>query len=338
MFTTAFPLCISLLMVSQRTRNPDLFVPVHRIDHVASLWTTTYALAVTDDGRFFAASDLRNVVTIWDTKQQQAIRELPPNRGAIMALEFGKEGKTLFACFGYKDFQKDEGFTQIDVVDVFSGERRQTTMASGGILAISRWGNVVVTRLTYSWQRLLVTNLATGEKQKLLHESNVLLAAIDRAGKQLAAKTDDGVHIWDLTKSRIKTTIPPTYSAESLEFSPDGKQLAICANPGSRIRVFDSDSGKEVAGGFYGTGFGKFLNDGQCVACRSRKADGNIELWSLAPQRKYAILADVFPRGRSSIMRLAASADGSVIVGGRSNGQVIVWKLAQDTHPAATSK
>jgi WD40 repeat protein len=65
--------------------------------------SVTWQLAVSRDGKRFAAADLQTVVTLWDTETGKAIGKLPaekrPDEGLITGLALADDAKTVFAVW-----------------------------------------------------------------------------------------------------------------------------------------------------------------------------------------------------------------------------------------------
>lgn len=91
--------------------------------------------------------------------------------------------------------------------------------------------------------------------------------------------------MWDIAAGKeLKSLVGHTNRVEGAAFTPDGKRLVSCGNPGDRtLRLWDVASGKQllespaVDGGFFCVAA---LPDGkQCV---SAGGDGIVRMWRWA--------------------------------------------------------
>jgi WD40 repeat protein len=72
------------------------------------------------------------------------------------------------------------------------------------------------------------------------------ISAISRDGRKLAIPESDRIAIWDLNSGERQAAL--TCDGNQVMFAPDGLSLAVSDRESGALRVFDSGSGRELAG------------------------------------------------------------------------------------------
>ena len=244
-------------------------------DHVDSL-------ALSEDGSTLASGSRNNLIVLWNVTTSEVSEVLVGHTNSVMQLVFARSGKELISSAFNDTFivwnlgvrrqrallrgdtprvrtvavspegtivasAGDEG--TIRLWDIATGkERAALTGHRGDVLAIAFNPASRVLVSGGEDRRILLWDITTGRLlQEIDAHGEVESLAIHPDGKTLAwaAKGTHQIFRWDLTTGgeRMPLTGHDT-SAESLEFSRDGKLLVSAG--GSTIRVWDAATGREV--------------------------------------------------------------------------------------------
>jgi WD40 repeat protein len=171
---------------------------------------------------------------------------------------------------------------------------------------------------------VLLCSVDSGQvKARLECTKHVFALAISPDGKTLATASGSPnggeVRLWDLATNKLLREFNKSEAREGMEpgawsiaFSPDGKKLATAQGSDRTAKVWDVETGNELAT------FGKhpgwvvavaFSPDGKTVAASSPGKQSQVKLWDLATGKERATLEG--PTG--SYNSLAFSPDGSIL-------------------------
>lgn len=161
------------------------------------------------------------------------------------------------------------------------------------------------------------------------HMGDVVRATISRDGRTLAstgfwAKKDRTVRLWDMTTGRERATLVEPLPVDAVEFSPDGKCLAVACRDGNSGRaalsIWDVASAKkerilrDPRADWVGALLA-FSPDGQTLASENL---GSVYLWDTATWE----IRTEFDAGRYWLRCLAFSPDGHTIATSDYDGRV----------------
>jgi WD40 repeat protein len=300
--------------------------------HKGSSDTFGGAIALSPDGRVFAtASEFepkgneRQPIKIWDAMTGKLLRRGPDGRAARVtmgALAFSRDGKKLL--WGAGD-------TTINLWDLGTGAVRTFTGHKGFHVGVDfdprgRWiatasgdGTVKLWDVESCHEVHTFTSLS--------YASDV---AFSPDGRYLAAGTQAGVRMWDLTRPNqpleieLKRQRNTQAFANWISFAPDCRYLSSCDS--STVRLWEVESG-EVRMTLRGHSlqvFGTaFLDGGRMLA--SGGEDRTVKLWEVA---QALAERDELVAHSGSVESMAFTPDGQTIVSGGQDGWIRRWNVA----------
>lgn len=290
------------------------------------------AIAFAPGPKFLAVARYGEVELI-SSETRAVVRTLKGHRGAVNALAFTADGKSLAAAAG-----EPAQFGEVRVWNTADGKLVRTIEGHGDALysvAISPDGRTLATG-SYD-QKIKLWELATGKELHTLsaHNGAIFDLAFRPDGKILAsASADRTVKLWSVpTGKRVETLSQPLKEQHALAWSADGKRLAA-AGVDNRIRVWDiSESAAETTNPLLLAKFaheGAILNlawspDGKTLL--STADDRTLKLWDaaqLTEKRAFETQPDV-------THAIAFLADASRFAVGRQDGSVDFYEAANPT-------
>ncbi len=165
------------------------------------------------------------------------------------------------------------------------------------------------------------------------HEWGVLTLAFSPDGRTLAAgcgddrapdwsrRTHGELRLWDVPTNRLSRTIPVTSSVGSVDYSSDGRWLAVGMFDGSLVVVDTRDhrTTRIEAPSSSPINCVRFSPDATSLA--SASADGRVRLWEAGSGSEIA----TYRGHRGSVDCLAFSHDGQTLASGGSDCSVRLW-------------
>jgi WD40 repeat protein len=243
------------------------------------------ALTFSRDGRWLAAENSANTVTVWDATTGKEIRTLATDKPLravgtswVYSIAFSPDGRRLASGVDDKTVRIWEMSTGRKLRDLTALRR------SVIYIAFSPDGRFVASgnddKTTEIW------DVSTGAEIRLLsgHRKPIYAVAFSPNGRWLAsASGDKTVKIWDVATGHEVRTLPGHQNAvTSLAFSPDGRWLAS-GSWDKTIKIWDMVTGNELqtlgtkTHSIYTVAFD---STGHWLASGSE--DGTVSLWQLS--------------------------------------------------------
>ena len=138
-------------------------------------------------------------------------------------------------------------------------------------------------------------------------------------GEVLAVATDAGIWLYDAATHR-ELALLPALPARNLAFSPDGTTLASCGSHKDKVRLWDVETGHQVAALDVTAETVAFSPDGRTLA----SAFTGVELWDVETRILKAAISEA---GLWGIRSVAFSPDGRTLAAGSVDHTVRLWDV-----------
>lgn len=175
------------------------------------------------------------------------------------------------------------------------------------------------------WPLFMLWDTASYGKERTFFTSSYKGAiALSPDSTRIAADSwaEDRVELWDIAQGKPTETIPISYRIYALQFSPDGKSLAIGGEKSATVwNLGQAKKRFEVHSSW--TSAVAFTPDGKVLATVG--SDG-LRLWEVEGGKAIERL-----KADGRIKSVAFSPDGSLVATGDWSGNVIVWDVASGT-------
>lgn len=166
-----------------------------------------------------------------------------PNESVSSWMAQDKEGKWLAVPHG----------NSVAIFDARTGVLASIITGPNGrwyTVAISRDGNYIAGGFHDADHTVKVWDLKSGKESATLkgHTGNVWCVIFSPDDKHLISAADDSVKLWDFKKGEeIRTLEAHAYRLSQVAMSPDKKKIACCDHSSKMAKVFDADTGAELA-------------------------------------------------------------------------------------------
>lgn len=301
------------------------------------------AIALSSNGKILATAAKDFKIKLWDWSEKKLIRTLTGHTRNILRLKFTHQGKYLISA---------SADMSVRMWDIGTGNLVRQWDSDNTI----DWHNGWIQAIAISTDdKLLATgsrdttvkvwDLATGDLLKTLwgHADTVTALAFHPTEKNLLASgsTDGSVWIWDVNKGepQYKHSSFKAFDPYDMEFSPDGKLLALGSYASKGVRVIEWRKGNIVA---WGSGIEgsvwdiAFSPNGRLVAAGS----GDNACWiyditqtdeNQIAKRLRTIRINVGRQAGSDIWGdvkgVEFTPDGKVLITAMEDGKVRLWRL-----------
>lgn len=259
-------------------------------------------------------------VKLFDAATGKEVRAIPfPGASSVKSVAFSPDGKTLAASGGAATRLFDAA-TGREVLKI-SGKAVGLRFTPDGKVLVGAVASTV-----YRWE------VATGKP--LIPEggdSPVAQVELVGGGSRLVTRGQDGdAHVWDAKTGARLRRIDVTWQ-RGLAVGPDGRHLVWpredetvkfkdpdqpnATYTGSRLRMLDLDTGKEVErfGGFEGDAHALFFTSGGKALLTVDFRDGGVRVWDVASGKAERSFRVSETAGPYQVWRAVLSPDGKVL-------------------------
>ncbi len=297
------------------------------------------ALAFFNDGKTLISADWLGSIRLWDVESGREIRRFGSNKDKVTCLALSPDNRTLFSAgserivrqwlvaagIELKQFPVQKGNILALAV---TPDGKEVRIATDGVAVVFDTSTGLESR-RFAIERLFPNVPAAFSKDgKVLActravGANVNLYDADN-GKLLRAFDGVTVHLYDDRGNRTSTVGRMSMRPYALDFSANGKFLAMALGGGG-VRIFGVVSGHEMRA-FENPGATRgaiaFAPDGQTLAVTG--GEQALRLWHVADGRETLPL----PGHGSAVHSLCFSRDGTLLFTTSSDKTVRVWDRA----------
>lgn len=244
-------------------------------------------IAFSPDGQtVLTASDDRTVI-VWNAQTGEIKARLEGHPGGVSNLKLSRDGKVL-ATFSDLGVSCGTGDGHVEAIKFWD---TQTWQNKGAIIQGNMPG--VSSPLTFSpdMQRALIHNEYATElwemrsgKQRSLEKIIPAWTEFLKNGEAISMSGSASLQWWDDKTWNLKRTQPLEgffETVEAINFSPNGKTLAVTLSRNLSIQLWDTQTGqyKRTLTGSENTYHLEFLNDGKIIKAFTQ--DGKLKLWDV---------------------------------------------------------
>ena len=200
------------------------------------------AIAFSPDGKRIATGYM--TITIWDAATGTEIRTLKGHEGPVYSAAFSPDGKWIVSGGGDNLVKVWDASNGEEVMTLEGHEVRISSIdlsADGKRIVSGDYGGTIKVWDADSGEELLTIHAILGEGEY------VRSVAISPDGKRIiAGRKSKRVHEWDAaTGEKLRTFRMQDQSVLIVEYSPDGKQIAMGCGSGM-IKIVDTETEKET--------------------------------------------------------------------------------------------
>lgn len=276
------------------------------------------SVAFSPDDRLLASADNGGAVLVWDAATRQPIsRPLTGSDNAIKSVAFSPDGTTL--SWGGDN-------ARIGLWEVSTRRRLGLgSESSSWLVAYSPDGRILATG---NDKELLLWDVATLRllRQPLSRHTNISQITFSPDGKWLAAYGNDYAEVWDASTPRGEVRGPIKVPGMSLDFSPDGKSLAVGDSEGI-IAIYDLGTmeprGEPLKGHDGPVSVLAYSSDGRSLVSAGR--DATLRVWDVVARKP---LIPPLTGHDGAVWGMTLSRDGSTLASGSIDNTVRLWDAA----------
>jgi RNA polymerase sigma factor (sigma-70 family) len=272
------------------------------------------ALAFAPNGKTLASAGWVNPIHFWEISSGKEVLGQPGHEDAVLAMKFSPDAKTLTTSS--RDWSVRRWSTETGKELKHINGNWATALTPDGQSVFSAGADGII--------RLYDIDTNKEIRQYKGHEGNVDQVAVSPDGRTLVSKgVDKTLRWWDVESGREKLKTADAISTKKLEFSPDGKLLAVGGGTPT-VHLLDAGTGQEI----------RELTSQQVIIASlvfspdsaylaTGDQTGRVQIWEVATGKQ----VHEFTGHSGYILALAFSADGRTLaVGSWSN--VRLWELA----------
>ncbi len=289
------------------------------------------SVAFSPDGKTLATGMADRTVRLWDPATGRERRFLGRQVSEVWSVAFAPDGKTLASAGPWDGTIHLWDVEKGDELYRFGGEH----CGGGGTLVYSADGKWLVSAAD-SGGSLHLWDAATGKHLWRLAGNPAFLikgVALSPDGRLLASvHGDNTLRLRDVAVGKDRPF--PLECGECVDFSPDGRLLAVAGHGGDGVALWDPAAGKElrrIAAHLKSVQLALFSPDGRTLATGH---EGTVYLWEMATGQERAHYHE--DKG-NTIHSLAFRPDGRALASGSVDGTTMVWDvtgLVGSPHPA----
>jgi WD40 repeat protein len=248
---------------------------------------TVVCVMFSPDGKRLASASSDKTARIWDAHTGKELRTFEGHRNRVVWVAFSPDGKRLATCSGNWTSDYEKYVAgQVKVWEIESGNELFSKELADGVLSVT---------FSPDGKRLLTVSGIFGRGELTIWDA--------QTGEKLDSIKDDGLR--------------------SVAFSPDGKRLATA---GTQIKLWDSDTHKQLLAFKDGARNIAFSPDGNRLACaerfevKIRDAMSGDEVFALHGHR-------------SAVIGVAFSPEGGRLASSSVDGTIKVWDATASPEP-----
>lgn len=298
------------------------------------------SLALTPDGKQFAVTGWREVVSLWnaaDGRLAQSITSgLPPGKGnngptasLVRAAAISPDGRFVLAANNDSKLRLSDLATgkELRVFEGHKGSVSAVAFSPDGQLAASAGGyRDTIFKGVASMQydgTVRVWRVASGETVRVLtgHTASADSVAFSPDGRQVLSAAHDSVRLWDVASGNALRVFEGFGNSDAV-FSRDGrtalftgvKLSLVDLASGAALRTFEGHANQVLTAAFSADG----------TQALTGSADNTIKLWDVATGK----VLRTFSGHIGSVKSVAFSKDGRQVVSAADDATLRVWDLA----------
>jgi WD40 repeat protein len=264
------------------------------------------SVAFSPDGKTLASAGQDGTVRFWDLATGREMYPRTGHTGAVLGLQFSDDGKVLVS--GAQD-------GTVRLWDTATGKQRELLAEHqpADTAFVASPDGKTVWSVGFNGMLTVWREGAAREIHRLGHSfGGTIPLAFSPDGKNLVIGMGRNLMVFPTAtgKKDRDLELPPTVSAWSLVFTPDGRSLAVVSRDGA-VCLLDVAAGKVVRS-FKGTGAQPGLGGLAVFAPDQRKVaswDSELRLWETTTGAERAR----FPKPPGAVTALGFSADGRML-------------------------